>query len=291
MNKEVTVQEIRSKIVSLPGRPPAMLDRDLAEIYGTETKKLNQAVKRNPDRFPDDFCFQLTESEVEILRSQTVTAISPMSRTRPHAFPREGCNMMSACLETPVAVGRSVFIMRAFSAAEAETLRRCHSDTDPGGQITGERFDLSVKRFKVALEAVKLTTGLRNGAEVRRMANEITRDTTGVDLMAFILPYCSTASGQGVAEGEDEADEAQENFVSEWWDRHAGNPVTSRQLYQMIADNKIPLNLGTGSKRSQKVRLSRMLTKMSGRQVGTCRIVGVGKCKGVLSWKLEKIGK
>lgn len=288
MNKELTVQEIRSKIVSLPGRPPAMLDRDLAEIYGTETKKLNQAVKRNPDRFPDDFCFQLTESEVEILRSQSVTAISPMSRTRPHAFPREGCNMMSACLETPVAVGRSVFIMRAFSAAEAETLRRCHSDTDPGGQITGERFDLSVKRFKVALEAVKLTTGLRNGAEVRRMANEITRDTTGVDLMAFILPYCSPVSEQGTTEEEDEV---LNSFVVAWWDRHAGNTVTSRQLYQVIADSKISLNLGTGSKRSQKVRLSRMLTKMSGQQVGACRIVGVGKCKGVLSWKLEKIGK
>ena len=288
MNKELTVQEIRSKIVSLPGRPPAMLDRDLAEIYGTETKKLNQAVKRNPDRFPDDFCFQLTESEVEILRSQTVTAISPMSRTRPHAFPREGCNMMSACLETPVAVGRSVFIMRAFSAAEAETLRHCHSDTAPGGQITGERFDLSVKRFKVALEAVKLTTGLRNGAEVRRMANEITRDTTGVDLMAFILPYCSPVSGQGVTEGEDEV---MNSFVVAWWDRHAGNTVTSRQLYQVITDNKIPLNLGTGSKRSQKTRLSRLLTKMSGQQVGTCRIVGVGKCKGVLCWELEKVGK
>ncbi|GBC62910.1 hypothetical protein DENIS_3894 [Desulfonema ishimotonii] len=69
MNKELTVQEIRSEIINLPGRPPVMPDRDLAEIYETKTKQVNEAAKRNPDRFPDDFRFQLTKEDVETLEA------------------------------------------------------------------------------------------------------------------------------------------------------------------------------------------------------------------------------
>ena len=73
---EITVQEIRSKIIDLPERPPAMLDRMLAEIYETDTRSVNQAAKRNPKRFPSDFFFQLTDEEADILRFQYGTAIS-----------------------------------------------------------------------------------------------------------------------------------------------------------------------------------------------------------------------
>jgi len=55
MDREITVQEVQSKIIKLPGRPPAMLDKDLAVFYETEVKYVNRAVKRNPKRFPSDF--------------------------------------------------------------------------------------------------------------------------------------------------------------------------------------------------------------------------------------------
>ena len=70
--KTVTAQTIESKIFTIRN-VQVMLDKDLAELYGVETKRINEQVKRNSERFPEQFCFQLTKEEVEILRSQTAT--------------------------------------------------------------------------------------------------------------------------------------------------------------------------------------------------------------------------
>jgi len=119
MNTELTVTEIQSQIIRLEGRPDAMLDKDIAVIYGTETKRVNEAVKRNPERFPEDFIFQMTKDEVGILRSQGATFQWLQDvKYLPHAFTREGCNMLSAVLHTDIAIKRSIQIMRAFSALE-----------------------------------------------------------------------------------------------------------------------------------------------------------------------------
>ena len=69
----ITIEDIRSKVFIIRGQQ-VMLDRDLAEIYGYEVKKLNQQVKRNIERFPEDFMFQLANSEIESVRSQIVTS-------------------------------------------------------------------------------------------------------------------------------------------------------------------------------------------------------------------------
>jgi len=92
-----------------------MLDADLAALYGVETKALNQAVRRNIERFPDDFMFQLTSDEMEDLRSQTVTASSwGGRRTRPYAFTEQGVAMLSSVLKSPRAIQVNIEIMRAF---------------------------------------------------------------------------------------------------------------------------------------------------------------------------------
>lgn len=92
-----------------------MLDADLAALYGVETKALNQAVRRNMERFPDDFMFQLTSDEMENLRSQTVTASSwGGRRTRPYAFTEQGVAMLSSVLKSPRAIQVNIEIMRAF---------------------------------------------------------------------------------------------------------------------------------------------------------------------------------
>jgi len=142
--RELTVSEIQARIIRLPGRPPVMLDRDLAEIYGVETKKLNQAVKRNPRRFPDDFCFRLTKDEVNFVRSQNETFQWLQDvRYLPWAYSREGANMFSAVLHTDFAVDRSVWIMRAFSATEQEILYQgiVPEDTDPFRQLFAEAIE------------------------------------------------------------------------------------------------------------------------------------------------------
>jgi len=93
-----------------------LLDSDLAALYGVEVRALNQAVKRNAERFPSDFVFQLSEEESGILRSQTV--ISKINRGgrryRPYAFTEHGAVMAASVLNSPRAVEMSIFVVRAF---------------------------------------------------------------------------------------------------------------------------------------------------------------------------------
>lgn len=93
-----------------------MLDTDLAVLYEVDVKALNQAVKRNRERFPADFMFQLTTNEARFLRSQTVTAKRGRGgrRTRPYAFTEQGVAMLSGVLHSRRAVRVNIAIMRAF---------------------------------------------------------------------------------------------------------------------------------------------------------------------------------
>ena len=92
-----------------------MLDTDLAEIYGVKTSRLNEQVKRNSDRFPEDFMFQLTDQEKEevIANCDHLVKIK-FSRTNPYAFTEHGTIMLASILNTPVAIQTSVLIVRAF---------------------------------------------------------------------------------------------------------------------------------------------------------------------------------
>lgn len=95
-----------------------MLDRDLAELYQVTTSALNQAVKRNIERFPPDFMFQLTDAETENWKSQIVitNSITMGLRRNPYAFTEQGVSMLSAVLKSSVAIQVSIAIMRAFVA-------------------------------------------------------------------------------------------------------------------------------------------------------------------------------
>jgi hypothetical protein len=111
-------QALIARIHSIRGHK-VMLDADLAELYGVQTKALIQAVKRNPARFPSDFMFSLMEQEVENLRSQIVTSSSALRnwggrRTAPYAFTEQGVAMLSSVLKSSKAVQVNVEIMRAF---------------------------------------------------------------------------------------------------------------------------------------------------------------------------------
>lgn len=94
-----------------------MLDKDLAELYGVQTKVLKQAVKRNISRFPEDFMFELSNNELEILRSQIVTSRLNWggSRYLPMAFTEHGVLMLSSVLNSERAIGVNIRIMRLFT--------------------------------------------------------------------------------------------------------------------------------------------------------------------------------
>jgi hypothetical protein len=109
------LQPIQNKIYEIRG-VRVMLDRDLAELYQVTTGALNQAVKRNTDRFPSDFMFQLTDKETENWKSQIVitNSITMGLRHNPFAFTEQGVSMLSAVLRSSVATQASIAIMRAF---------------------------------------------------------------------------------------------------------------------------------------------------------------------------------
>jgi|SRR6185312_4219876 len=112
------LQLIQQKIYEIRGHK-VMLDFDLAMLYNVETKILNQAVKRNIKRFPDDFMFRLTKQEWESIRSQIVTASEQKKRNSavtPFAFTEHGVTMLASILRSTRAIEMNISIVRAFVA-------------------------------------------------------------------------------------------------------------------------------------------------------------------------------
>jgi hypothetical protein len=112
-NELVVIDDIQSRIYTIRS-VQVMLDSDLAALYEVETKVLNQAVKRNRQRFPEQFCFQLTNDEFNILKSQIVTSSWGGRRTNPYVFTEQGVAMLSAVLKSDVAIDVSIKIINAF---------------------------------------------------------------------------------------------------------------------------------------------------------------------------------
>ena len=118
---EITEEYMKGRLYEFRGRK-VMLDSDLAEIYGYEVKKLNQQVKRNIERFPEDFMFRLSNSEIDSVSSQIVTSRKKDffagqeggRRYLPYAFTEQGIYMLATVLRGELAEQQSIFIMRTF---------------------------------------------------------------------------------------------------------------------------------------------------------------------------------
>ena len=114
-NLSIIPEEKIDRAILLIRGHKVMLDTDLAEIYGVKTSRLNEQVKRNSDRFPDDFMFQLTDQEKdEVIANCDHLVKIKFSRTNPYAFTEHGTIMLASVLNTPVAIQASVLIVRAF---------------------------------------------------------------------------------------------------------------------------------------------------------------------------------
>ena len=91
-----------------------LLDRDLATLYGVQTRRINEQVKRNIERFPEDFCFQLNRDEIDFVKSQNATLSWGGRRKMPYAFTEQGVAMLSSVLKSESAIRVNIAIMRAF---------------------------------------------------------------------------------------------------------------------------------------------------------------------------------
>jgi hypothetical protein len=128
-----------------------ILDADLAELYGVETRVLVQAVKRNPERFPEDFLFQLTPEEFTVLRSQYVTSRGWGGRRYPpYAFTEQGVAMLSGVLRSPRAVRVNIEIMRAF--VKMRQMLASHAKLEKKLLELEEKYD---GQFAMVFEALK----------------------------------------------------------------------------------------------------------------------------------------
>ena len=114
---EIVVNEldIQSKIYTIRGMQ-VMLDRDLAQLYGVETKRINEAVKNNPDKFPDDFMFELSDDEFANLKSKISTSSWGGTRYVPKVFAEQGVYMLATIIKSKVATDTTIAIMRTFTS-------------------------------------------------------------------------------------------------------------------------------------------------------------------------------
>ena len=139
----IPTARIERSILLMRGQK-VMLDSDLAELYGVETKVLLQAVKRNIRRFPDDFMFQLTKEEFQILRSQTVTSSWGGRRHPPYVFTRKGPQCCRASCE---ATGRSTSTCRSCGRSSI-SVKCCHrTKTWPGSWLRWKRSTMNSSKL------------------------------------------------------------------------------------------------------------------------------------------------
>jgi hypothetical protein len=147
----IPLERIENRILVLRGKK-VMLDRDLAELYGVETKVFKQSVKRNLKRFPDDFMFELSLNEAQNLRSQFVTSSSGWggSRYSPSAFTEQGVAMLSSILKSERAIMVNIQIIRTFTKLremilENDQLRRKL-------EVMEKQYD---EQFKMVFDALR----------------------------------------------------------------------------------------------------------------------------------------
>ena len=216
-NKELAI--IQNKILLIRNQQ-VMIDRDIAELYGVETKVLNQAVKRNIDRFPERFMFQLNQEEFCFLRSQFVTSKTETRGGRqylPYAFTEQGCAMLSSVLKSETAVQVSIKIMDAFVAmrrflmSNAQIFQRLDSleihriesdkridelftrmdrykiDDTQGIFFQGQIFDAYAKFQSFIAQAQKEIVLIDNYVDITVLERLSTKNN-GVDVIIYTLP-------------------------------------------------------------------------------------------------------
>ena len=161
----ISIEKIEKTIYLIRGEK-VMLDRDLADLYEVQTKALNQAVRRNSDRFPADFMFQLSEKEVaELNRSQFVTGSEKHRdpRFRPYAFTEQGVAMLSSVLRSKRAIIVNIEIMRAF--VKLRQLLASNGELSRRLEQLENKYD---KQFRVVFEAIRqlMATPARDEKEI-----------------------------------------------------------------------------------------------------------------------------
>ena len=142
---------VEDNIIIIRGQQ-VMIDSDVADLYNVNTRRINEAVKNNPDKFPEGYIIPLTESEFKILRSKFSTAKWTKRRAIPNSFSEKGLYMLATILKSPEAVEATLAIIETFSKLRelARTMERLNDIDIPEAEVTTLK-EKSVKLFKEVL--------------------------------------------------------------------------------------------------------------------------------------------
>lgn len=172
MNDEAIELRLEGLIYQIRGER-VLIDRDIAQLYGVETKVLVQAVKRNSERFPSDFMFQLSDQEFMALRSQFVTSKGRGGRrTAPYVFTEQGVAMLSSVLRSQRAIRVNITIMRTF--VRLRQIIESHAD------LADRLLDLEQRheqKFQLVFDAIKELAQEKPVPEKRQVGFKIDRET------------------------------------------------------------------------------------------------------------------
>ena len=150
MSNLIPIEVIKERIFFIRGER-VMIDRDLAELYGVETKQLKRQVRRNIDRFPEDFMFELTKEEYDVLRRQFGTLKRGQhAKYPPLAFTEQGVAMLSSVLNSNRAIQVNIAIMRTFT--RLRKMLATHAELKKKIEEMEEKYD---KQFRVVFEALR----------------------------------------------------------------------------------------------------------------------------------------
>lgn len=168
-----SAEQIEQAILLVRGQK-VMLDSDLAALYGVETWNLNKAVKRNLDRFPADFMFQLTAAEAERLRFQIGSSKTGRGGRRylPYVFTEQGVAMLSSVLRSPRAVQVNIDIMRAF--VRLRELLATHKELARKLEELEQKYDA---QFKIVFDAIRQIMAAPTDAPKRRIGFHVATDS------------------------------------------------------------------------------------------------------------------
>ena len=163
----MSLQIIHKKIFEVREQK-VMLDFDLAELYQTETKYLNRAVRQNMKKFPVDFMFELTKSEIETLRCNFSTSKRGGTRYMPFAFTEHGVTMLASVLNSDKAIDMNIAIVRAFTAMR----HFANSNKDLFGQLNELRTELQTRIGEHDVQLASIYDALENLLDKKEEENE-----------------------------------------------------------------------------------------------------------------------
>jgi len=171
------LQLIQSRIIDIRGYK-VMLDSDLAELYETETKRLKEAVRRNIDRFPSDFMFELSKTEFESLRTQNASSNRGGTRYLPFVFTEQGVAMLASVLNSPKAIEVNIQIVRAFVLLRQYALT--HADLTTKLKELESRYNM---QFKDVYEAINYLLTKDKQKSEQNQRKRIGYKTTTLDIV------------------------------------------------------------------------------------------------------------